>query len=140
VSTAKYPDHATHHAPVELEPDLLEILQAEAPLQCLPVRVEGIVRTQQMPARDRTGRTITVDALGFVPLLRADPTRAFAEITSFDQDMILAYSRNAAVGDTNTERVGKGIRIKISARTEVYVMAFTATTVVSMGQERWAQE
>jgi hypothetical protein len=104
------------------------------------VRIEGPVRTQAQPTKDRTGRTLTVDALSFVPLLRADPTRAFAEIRSFDQDMILAYSRNAAVGDTNTERIAKGVTVKITARTEVWVMAQTATTVVSMGQERWAQE
>lgn len=137
MSTAKY---AGPSGPLELEPDLPELLQAEAPLGCMPVRIEGIVRTQHLPTKDRTAKTITVDQTAFVPLLKADPYRAFADITAFDDDMVLAYSRNAQVGDPNTERVPKGITKRITARTEVLVMGHTTTTSVSMGQERWAQE
>lgn len=135
--------HATtpaHHTAVQLEPDLDEVLQAEAPLGCIPVRIEGVVRNQPMPTKDRSAKTLTVDATKFVALLTADPYRASADITSFDQDMILAYQRNAQVGDANTERVPKGIPKRITARTEVWVAAYTSTTSISVGQERWAQE
>jgi len=137
MSTTHYSSPA---GPVDLEPDVPEVLQAEAPLACLPVRIEGVVRTQGLPTKDRTARTISVDQTAFVPLLKADPYRAFAEVTAFDDDMILAYSKNAQVGDTNTERVPKGITRRITARTEVLVMGHTTTTAVSMAQERWAQE
>jgi hypothetical protein len=135
--------HATtppYHEVPQLEPDLAEVLQEEAPLSCLPVRIEGTARVLQLPYDRRTGKTLTVDNTKFVPLLTADPYRAFAEITSFDQDMILAYNRQPTVGDPNTERVPKGVTKRITARSEVWVMAYTSTSSISVGQERWAQQ
>jgi len=125
-------------ADAELEPDLQDVLQLEAPLAAMPVRIEGPVRTQQLPNRDRTARLVTATTARYLQLLTADPHRAFAEIESFDQDVYLAYDQTASIGDTNVQRCAKGRPYRITARTAVYVAAVTSTTQVSVAQERWA--
>ncbi|MEU9048371.1 hypothetical protein AB0D63_43285 [Kitasatospora sp. NPDC048343] len=122
----------------DLEPDLDVVLQAEAPMACMPVRIEGVTRVKQLPYDDRSARTITVAATAYTPVLTADPYRAKAEIRGIDQDILVSYVRNPQVGDPNYERVPKGSTLVITARVAVSVAAQTGTTAVSIAQERLA--
>jgi hypothetical protein len=124
--------------PPELEPDLQDVLQVEAPLSAMPVRVEGPVRFQHLPTKERSAKTATVGSSAFVQLLAADPYRAFATVEAFDQDVYLSYSPATSYGDPNVQRLRKGATYTITARTYVGIAAVTATTVISMAQERLA--
>jgi hypothetical protein len=124
--------------PPELEPDLRDVLQVEAPLAAMPVRIEGPVRVQELPARDRTARTISVGDTAFVQLLTADPYRKVATVQAFDQDVYLSYAPETQVGDPTVQRVAEGTLITITARTYVGVASVTGTAIVALAQERLA--
>lgn len=130
----KPPVHAP--GPPELEPDLQDVLQVEAPLSAMPVRQEGPVRTKPLPNDERAGKTMSVDNTKFVQLLTADPYRAFATIETFDQEIYLSFAPNTQYGDPNVQRCRKSATYYITARTYVGVAAVTGTAVVSMAQER----
>lgn len=123
---------------VDLEPDLDTVLQAEAPMACMPVRIEGVTRVKVLPNDDRTARTYTLAATAYTPVLTADPYRAKAEIRPVDQDVLVSYARNPTVGDPNYERVVKGTVLTITARVAVSIVSASGSATVSVAQERIA--
>jgi hypothetical protein len=123
---------------VDLEPDLDAVLQAEAPMACMPVRIEGVTRVKVLPNDDRTAITRTVAATAYTQVLTADPYRAKAEIRPIDQDILVSYAKNPTIGDPNYERIKAGTVLTVTARVVVWIAAQTATTTVSIAQERIA--
>lgn len=127
---------------VELQPDVDEIIQAEADddYQAVKVCVESVktpVRVQELPRKLATSRTLTVGTTP-VRLLRADHYRAVATITSFDQDIYIAFNEGSATSNTSSARWTAVVPRDINAVTEIWVRAYTGTTEVSVITERWA--
>jgi hypothetical protein len=130
---------------VRLQPDAGEVLQEEAPeeypltvIDVCVTEVQAPVRVKQLPTLPGGTKTRTVGSSGPVWLLGADPYRARAVLTSFDQDFLFAFSETSAQDPSAMARQPKGIPLELTARTEVYVMAQSGTTALSCMTERWA--
>lgn len=129
-----YPEHSA-----DLQPDLDEVLQSEAPLACMPVRIEGPVRTQPLPTKGAGGKTWPAVGTKPIQILTADPYRASATLLSFDQTMIIAFRRTDSTDDVMVTYWPKLVPFTLRARTDVWVASATATTMLSLYQERWAE-
>lgn len=127
----------------DLEPDVPEVLQTEAPdqLTAVPVCVEEVrtpVRIQALPRKGGSTRTRTVDTTA-ERLLTADHRRASAVLMATDQNLLIAFSEAAAQDASSMSVWPKLVPFTVSATVEVWVAAATATTPVSITTERWAE-
>lgn len=125
-----------------MEPDYEDVVQVEpeegvieAPVL---VAVDGPVRSVALPRKAGTTFTRSI-GLSTVQLLRADPRRAVAVITSFDDDLYIAFNVASAQDPSRMALWPKGTPFRCEAATEVYVQANTADTDVSVVTELWAQ-
>lgn len=130
-----------HYSPTpeDLQPDLDDVLQAEAPLGCMPVRIEGPVRTQALPPKGAGGKTWPAVGTKPIQILTPDPYRSSATLMSFDQTMIIAFRRADSTDDVMVTYWPKLVPFTMRARTDVWVAAATGTTMLSLYQERWAE-
>lgn len=124
-----------------MQPDLEDVAQVlPDPVNEPPVNVvvDGPVRTQALPRR--AGATFTKPVGSAAPtfILRADGRRAAAYITSFDQDMLVAFSNASAQDASRMGRWPAGTPLPVEAATDVWVQAVTGTSAVSVITEMWA--
>jgi hypothetical protein len=131
--------------PDDLQPDKDEVLQAEAPHAepSVPVRVaesDITLRTQQLPHQAGATFTKIIPSAPSSPvrILRADHRRAQATITSIGQALLFAFN-NASAQDPSTMAIQPAsIPLILTADCELWVLATTATTSVSVSTELWA--
>jgi hypothetical protein len=127
---------------VELQPDVSEVLQEEAPddYQAVKVCVEDIkapVRVQELPRKMATTMSRSLGTTAF-RVLRADHYRASATITSFDQDIYLAFNEASAQDTSTMARWPVDHPYTHTAATDVWVKTVADTSEVSIITERWA--
>ncbi|MGW2795183.1 hypothetical protein ACWC9H_35400 [Streptomyces sp. NPDC001251] len=123
----------------QLEPDIEEVLQEEhdyAP-PAVAVDVCGPVRVQHLPRKGGATRTVQLDATNPRHVLTADPRRGRALLVSFDQDFLVAYSEVGATSPATMARWPKTVPLEVGATVDVFVMAQTGTTALSVIQESW---
>ena len=128
---------------IDLTPDPEEIVQAEGPDVVPPILVEhaGPVGTRELPGirgnyRTESGITNVVG----VRLLALEPRRKSATLTAVDQDIWIAASQAAAqVGGSSAYYVPKGVRFHVDHMGEVWAIAATATTAVSVATTPWSE-
>lgn len=125
--------------PADLEPELDDVLQLEAPLGVMPVRIEGPVRIQQPPTKGAGGRTWAALGTDFIRVLTADPYRSQATLLTHDQPVKIAFHRTDDPDDIMVTTWPVKVPFTTTSRTEVYVAATTGTTMFTLAQERWAQ-
>lgn len=126
----------------ELQPDVSDVLQEEAPdqLTAIPVCVvehKAPVRVQLLP--DKTGstqtRTVSTTPKSY---LRADHRRGRAVLMSMDQNIRIAFSEAAAQDDSSMSLWPKLVPFEVPAAVEVWVKSTTETTSVSFTTFGWA--
>lgn len=126
----------------ELQPDELEVLQAEQdgpdPLIRVDVAAIGVpVRTQSLPRKSGATFNKTVGTTA-VRLLAADHRRAVARVMSVGQNMYIAFS-NAMSQDTSRMALWPAnVEFPMTHDGELWVASATATTTVSVAAENWA--
>jgi hypothetical protein len=125
-----------------LQPDTDVVLQLEPlPLTTIPVRVEqvdGPIRTQGLPRK--SGSTKTIAALGASPIriLRASHYRSSVTLMSIGQPLLIAFTE-ASASDPSTMAVWPaGTPYTCTATVEIWVAAQTGTTQLSIITENWA--
>jgi hypothetical protein len=126
---------------VDLQPDELEALQAE-PASEPPVRVEvskieGPVRTQDLPRKSGATRTRTVGTTP-IKLLSGDHRRAVARLVSIGQPMLLAFNMASAADPSTMALWPANLQFTLTADTELWAAAQSATTSISIVTEYWA--
>lgn len=127
-----------------LQPDVGEVLQEEAPeyrLTTVEVCVTDVrvpVRVQLLPTKAGGTRTRTIGSTAPVQVLTADHRRANMILCSFDQDFLFAFSEASAQDPSTMSRQPKGVPLTLTATADLYVMAQTATTALSITTQRWA--
>lgn len=128
----------------DLQPTVDEVLQAEvvddvnAPV---PVRVVGAdvpVRTQDLPRKGGATRTRTVDNVTWQRVLNADHRRAKATVVSIGQNILIALNSAGTQVDASASLWPQLEPFYLTAATELWVKAVTATTSVSVTTELWA--
>lgn len=129
----------------QLQPTTDELLQVEAPaapLVAIPVTVEGPVRVQSPPAVSLQVSQQFLDSTGGfiqpVRLLGDDPRRKRAQIVAKDQAMRVGTSQKQVMNPTTCAVWPAGVMLEVCSRTELWVAADTATTIVSVITEQWA--
>lgn len=136
-------------AGIELQPDEIEVLQAEQTgpeptVRTVVAHIEAPVRTQDLPRKSASSRTWTVGTLasaggpGAKRVLSAQPRRALARLLSTGQVMLVAFSQNAAQQPDTMALWPAGSVLQITTDTEVWVASTTGTTQVSVIAEFWA--
>jgi hypothetical protein len=135
---------------IQLQPNSGTVLQEEYPDDEYPeqyplttidvcvVDVSVPVRVQQLPTKAGSTRTRTVGSSVPVQVLTADHYRASVLLCAFDQDLLYAFSEAAAQDPSTMSRQPKNIPLMVRCATDVWVMAQTSTTSLSITTERWA--
>lgn len=126
----------------ELQPDVDEVLQAEEPYGHEPVVkvcVEGPVRTQGLPRKAASTRTITAPVLPSPAyrLLRPNPRRASAVLVG-DAAFLVAFNFASAADASTMAKWPANVPLPVSADVDVYVAAASGTPSVSAVVEYWA--
>lgn len=130
----------------DLQPDVDEVLQTEQddtprdgkPEPPVDVRVNGSVRTQELPHKAGATRTRPVVSTTPIRLLAADHRRARASVMSIGQNMYVAFN-SASASDVSTMMLWPAnVPFIVLTATEVWVASATATTSVSFATELWA--
>lgn len=124
----------------DLEPDQDEVLQAEPEYSSapVPVCVEGPVRTQQLPRKGGSTKTV---AVGVVPvrILRADRYRYNAKLMSIGGVMLFSFSQTGAQDPSTMAAWPASTQYVCEAATDLWVCAATGTITLSVVTERWAE-
>lgn len=126
----------------ELQPDELEVLQAEEPdhIITVPVTIAAAnvpVRMQDMPRK--AGATLT-KTVGTIPqkILFADHRRAQVRVISIGQSMLIAFS-SAMAGDPSRMAVWPAnVPFTMNTDGELWVASSTSTTQLGIITEMWA--
>jgi len=124
---------------IELQPNELEIMQGEndGPEPAVVVRVDGPVRTQDLPRKSGATRTRTI---GIAPAkyLAADHRRAIARVVSIGQNMLVAFNMASAADPSTMAEWPAGLVFTLTADSELWLASKTGTTQVSIVTEFWA--
>lgn len=128
----------------QMQPSTDDVLQVEAPampLTPIPVVVEGPVRTQDPPDMSlQVGQFFLDSTAGFIQpqrVLGDDPFRARARIVAKDQAIRVGTSQKQVMNPTTCAIWPVGVALEVRARSELWLAADTATTVVSIITEKW---
>lgn len=127
----------------ELQPDTRDVLQQE-PEYVMAVQgcvtVKGPVRTQALPRKGGSTRTVTVNTTPKRYLL-ADHRRAWAKLRALDVAGTVAYSLGeAAAQDLSTMTELPGLETDTLDMTmELWVRAVTGTARISITTSNWAE-
>lgn len=125
----------------ELQPDVDEVLQVEEPAGVEPVvRVEqqGPVRTQELPRKAGSTKTVTANPLPSpFRLLRPNPRRFSAYVVS-DSAFLVAFNNASAQEASTMARWPANVPLPVTADVDVWVAAETGTADVSAVVEYWA--
>ncbi len=131
----------------ELEPDAAEVLQVETDpddrIPCLPVVVEGPVRTQALPRKRASGVMRTIKQTEPMQILTEDPFRAEARIFSHDEAIYIGFDEFDFEGLARVILWPALTPFSITARTDVWVQSAGATeadvTALAIYLEHWAE-
>lgn len=126
----------------ELQPDTAEVLQEE-PEYVMSVQgcvtIKGPVRTQELPRKSGSTRTMTLDE---TPrrVLTADHRRAWMQLRALDADAAVVYAFNeASAGELQTMSELPGGQVdRLDCTTELWVAAADTTARVSITTSNWA--
>lgn len=132
-----------NNSEIELQPDLSVVLQEEEPEEtpAIPVcvrDVHGPVRTQELPKKAGSTRTVNIGATTPIQVLRADHFRSKATLMAIDQNIYIAFSVAAAQATSSMSIWPKNVPFVVTAAVDVFVLSATSTTDVSVTTERWA--
>jgi hypothetical protein len=124
---------------IDLQPEELEVMQAEidGPEPSVLVRVDGPIRTQDLPRKSGATRTRTI---GTTPAryLAADHRRSNARVVSIGQNMLVAFNMASAADPSSMAEWPAGLVFTLTADSELWLASKTATTQVSIVTEFWA--
>ena len=124
----------------DLQPDTDEVLAEETgPEPSVTVRLDTPVRTQDMPRKAGWTRQYAVGAVTPVRVAPADHRRACVTLMSVGANMLVAIGQ-AATNDPLGHMAlwPQNLPLPIRASVEVWVLAATGTTQVSVVAEQWA--
>lgn len=124
----------------EREPDTSEVIQQEdIALQTVPVKVEGPVRTQALPAPIGSMRSYTVTESAS-PILNRDARRRRAVIVTIDQPIYVGLSQNEADSGMGF-LLPVSVPLEITHADEVWAAVSLAVgeSIVSVLNELWTE-
>ena len=129
---------------IDVTPEPEEIVQAEEdgyPVQPIPMTVCGPVQTRELPAKAPGYRTEqNLGASVAVKLLPFEPRRKAGLIMAVSQDVWLSGSQAGAMaGAAGAIRIPALIPWPIDHMEEVWAMAVTGTTDVSVQSSYWSE-
>lgn len=129
---------------VDVTPDPEEIVQAEEAYDSarpIPVTVCGPIQTRELPAKAPGYRTEPgVGASVAVKLMAFEPRRKAGLVMAISQDVWLSSSQAGAMaGASGAIRIPAVIPWPIDHMEEVWAMAVTGTTDISVQSSYWSE-
>lgn len=132
----KVTDESKHVDTRDMEPDLDEVQQAEAPLTAVPVEISGPVETRELPTKRIAPRTVAVGTVAASKLLGADPRRKFATIIGRTQDILIGA--NQAQAKLSGAWMPGVVPYVTYTQSELWGIGDGADTDVTVIEEYWA--
>lgn len=126
----------------ERDPTQEELDQREpADLQAVPVRIEGPVRSQQLPAQTWAAKTIELTDDETIRVLNRDPRRKRAYLLSNDGATWIGASQAGTlnVGFRLPDGGLDGLGLELTHSEEVWAVADGNTSNLRMVVEYWAE-
>ena len=117
------------------EPSNADVEQYEVTQLTVPVRVEGPVRTAELPSVTQGIGSDQLDTTGKL-LLSADPRRKCATLLPLDQNIVLSHSQ---AGLANGATWPKLVPLVLTTADAVWAKSATSTTEISLIIEGWAE-
>ena len=126
----------------DLQPDIQEVLQSEdyadVSVNVCVEKIKTPVRTQPLPRKQGGTKTVSVGATASVRLVPNDHNRAEIVVTSFSEDIYIAYSAQASEDSSTMQLWPVRVPCVIPLSSPVYVKAFQNTATVSFATRLWA--
>lgn len=130
---------------IRTDPTVDEVQQDEAPalpLVPVPVRVDGVVRVQPMPAQGGSAKSVVLAAdAASIKIAKPDPRRASIRLVAVDQKVYFGYSQ--AEADSSTAALlPTGLVVAITNRdAEVWVRSGVAAQAATLTviNDQWTQ-
>jgi hypothetical protein len=124
----------------DLQPDELEVLQAEPPIGPQPavhVIVDGPVRTQDLPRKQGATRSRVI---GTTPqkYFAADHRRASVRGVSIGQNVLIAHNAASAADPSTMALWPVNTPFLITSDSEIWFASASGTTTISTITEYWA--
>lgn len=127
-----------------ISPTDAEVVQVEAEeYVSMPVRIEGPVRTQELPCETSGARSVVfTDALPKLVLSR-DPRRARAMLKIITSNTVIRFSNNRSQADSDMSPLWAGTEVlPLRSRNELWVAVPSATVAnpvtITTVAENWA--
>lgn len=128
-----------------VDPTMAEVQQEEAPalpIVAVPVRVDGVVRVQELPAQSGSVRSVVLDADGrAVRVAKPDARRKRLRLLASGQPVYFGYDQ--ATADSPVAGVlPVGVVLAIEPRdAELWVRSATAATAATLTviNDQWTQ-
>lgn len=130
--------------PIDLQPELDEVLQAQGDDSAVSVTVTDIkspVRTQELPRRGGATRSYTL-AAGAVPRRVAanNPRRASIILIAYGGDVYVSYGQQGSQDTMTQARWPAGVPLMLTSTQSVFVTPVTVAITLSTITEMWATE
>lgn len=128
----------------DLQPDLDEVLQAEehGPNEEIPVAVvvEGVVRTQTLPQKSGSTKTVPIAAAGARPVkvLSADHRRARTQLMAIGGAFRFAFNVGSKEDPSTMALWPANTAMTHLGDDEIWVIAETVAITLSVVTGRWA--
>jgi hypothetical protein len=119
-----------------MEPTAAEVEQAEITIPAVAVKVEGLVRTQELPAVHAYFGSVAVGNTQPIKLINADPKRKRLLLSNVGARVWIGRSSGDALSKACFQMIAPDM-IDMENQEELWVMADTGNTVVSYCAEVW---
>jgi hypothetical protein len=120
-----------------MEPSLTEVQQVEVDDKfVVPTKLCEPAEVRELPSKRIASRTVTVTATEGAKLLSVDPRRKFATIIARSDDIMIGATQSQAM--LTGAWVPGVVPLVVSSVSELWAMADSITTDVSVIEEYWA--
>lgn len=117
-----------------------DVLQAdEEPMSSVPVTVENVVRTDEMPTRSGGFYTIALSTSDAQQVLKRDTRRRSALLLTLNSDFYVGNMRGDVLNNSGSARWPAGTPLVLTTADEVWCAAASNTDTMTVIVENWAR-
>lgn len=122
-------------------PDAADVFQADEEPISVPVVIDHVIRTEEVPTAQVGFYTVAVpvSTAGGAQILREDARRRCATIVSLVSDLYLGNTQGDVVNNASAARWPAGTPLVITALEEVWASGVSSADTVTVIIENWSR-
>jgi hypothetical protein len=132
------PESAMSDAESFATPEGEEVFQLDEPPRTVPVSVEGVVQTTDVPGRTTGFRSFLLATSPAQRIVDDDPRRATVTILALDDDIRIAGDMGSA-SSSGGVKIPVGTPVTLGTSDEIWAASTTIPCEVSVISEYWAR-